>query len=100
MLNSIGVSLSDLAGSDVEEDWADEDDEDEVPTGGKLGEDKEPGWAMGTISEMVQYRMEHLRQKQMKLDKLTQPGSGDSANYFGEEEKKYRTTEWKVPDVV
>jgi len=44
--------------------------------------------------------MECFRQKQMKLDKLMQPGWGDAADYFRERDKKYRTTEWKIPAVI
>jgi hypothetical protein len=33
---------------------------------------------------MVQQRMERFQQKQMKLDKLTQPGWEDAADYFRE----------------
>jgi hypothetical protein len=39
---------------------------------------------MGTISKMVQQRMESFRQKQMKLDELTQPRWEDAADYFRE----------------
>jgi len=84
MLNAIGDSLSDLARSDDEDDGEDEDDKEEDPAGGKLREDDEPGWVMGTISKTVQYRMECFRRKQMKLDKLTQCGWGDAADYFRE----------------
>jgi len=72
MLVGIGDSLSDLASSDDWEDWEDDDDED--PEQGKLSEEDEPGWVMGTITKMVQQRMERFRQKQMKLNDLTQPG--------------------------
>jgi hypothetical protein len=44
--------------------------------------------------------MERFRQKQMKLDELTQPGWEDPADYFCERDKKYGTTELKVPAVV
>ena len=51
MLVAIGESLSDLAGSD---DGADEEDEDDEETEqGKLSEDDEPGWVMGTITNTV-----------------------------------------------
>jgi len=55
---------------------------------------------MGTISKTVQHRMERFRQTQIKLDELRQPGWGDGADYFREQDKKYRTTELKVPAVV
>ena len=100
MLNAIGESLSDLASSDNGEDGEDEDDDDDNPELGKLSDDDEPGWVMGTISNTVQRRMERFRRKQIKLDKLTQPSWGDMANYFRETDKKYRTTELKVPAVV
>jgi hypothetical protein len=52
MMVAIGGSLSDLVDSDVGEDGADEDDR-EIEQG-KLSEDDKPGWAMGTITTMVQ----------------------------------------------
>ena len=100
MLNAIGDSLSDLASSDDEEDGEDWDDEEEDAAGGKLSEDDEPGWVMGTISKTVEHRMERFLQKQMKLDKLMQPGWGDAADYFCESDKKYGMTKWKIPAVV
>jgi len=44
--------------------------------------------------------MEMFRQKKMKLDKLTQPGWGDAANYLHERDKKYCTSELRVPAVI
>jgi hypothetical protein len=44
--------------------------------------------------------MERFREKQIKLDKLTQPGWGDVAEYIREQDKRYGTTELKVPAVV
>jgi len=100
MLNAIGDSLSDLANSDEEQDGEDEEyDEDDTELS-KLSDDDEPGWVMGTISKTVQYRLESFRQKQMKLDELTQPGWGDAANYFRERDMNYGTTKLKVPAVV
>jgi len=83
MLNAIGDSLSDLASSDDEEDADDEEEDDDIEQG-KLSEDDEPGWVMGTISKSVPRRMERFWQKQMKLDELTQLGWGDAADYFRE----------------
>jgi len=90
MLIAIGDSLSDVASSDDGEDREDEDDEETEK--GKLSEDDEPGWVMGTITETVQQRMERFRQKQMKFDELTQPGWEDAADYFRERDKKYGTS--------
>jgi len=98
MLVAIGDSLSDLASSDVGEDGENEDDEETEQ--GKLSDDDEPGWVMGTITQTVQQRMESFRQKQMKLDELTQPGLEDAADYCGEYDKKYGTSELSVPAVV
>jgi hypothetical protein len=72
MLVAIGDSLSDLASSNDGEDGEDEDDGESEQ--GKLGEDDEPGWVMGTISKMVQQRVERFRQKQMMFDEFTLPG--------------------------
>jgi len=98
MLVAIGDSLSDLASSDVGEDGEDEDNEETEQ--GKPSEDDEPSWVMGTITKMVQQRVETFRQKQMKFDKLTQPGWEDAADYFRERDKKYGTSELRVPAVV
>jgi hypothetical protein len=98
MLVAIGDSLSDLASSDDGEDGEDEDDEETEQ--GNLSEDDEPGWVMGTITRTVQLRMERFRRKQMKLDKLTRPGWEDAADYFRERDKKYSTTELRVPAIV
>jgi len=84
MLNAIGDCLSNLASSDNEEDGEDKDDEEADPAGGKLSEDDEPSWVMGTISKTVQYRMERFRQKLMKFDQFTQPSWGDPADYVRE----------------
>jgi len=82
MLIAIRDSLSDLASSDDGEDGEDEDDKETEK--GKLSEDDEPGWVMGTITKMEQQRMERFRQKQMQFDELTQPGWEDAADYFRE----------------
>ena len=94
MMLPVGGSLSDLASSDEGEDGEDEDNEETEQ--GKLSEDDEPGWVMGTITKMVQQRMERFRQKQMKLDELTQPGWEDAADYVRESYKQYGTSELKI----
>jgi len=98
MLVAIGDSLSDLASSDDGEDGEDECEEETEQ--GKLSEDDEPGWVMGTITKTVSQRMVRFRQKQMKLDESTQPGWEDAANYFHERDKKYGTSELRVPAAV
>jgi len=55
---------------------------------------------MGTISKKVQHHMESFRQKQMRRDKLMEPGWGDAANYIRERDIKYGTAELKVPAIV
>jgi hypothetical protein len=82
MLVAIGDSLSDLASSDDGDNGEDEDDEETEHR--KLSKDDEPGWVMGTITKMVQQRMERFRQKKMKFEELTQPGWEDAADYFRE----------------
>ena len=52
MMVATGDSLSDLASSDDGEDGEHEDNEESEQ--GKLSEDDEPGWVMGTISQTVQ----------------------------------------------
>jgi len=100
MLNVIGDSVSDLASSDDEQDGKDKEDDEEDTELGKLSDDTEPGWVMGTIPKTVQYRMESFWQKQMSIDKLTQLGWGDAANNFRERDMKYGTVELKFPMVV
>jgi len=98
MLVAIGDSLSELGCSDDGEDGEDEDDEETEQ--GKLSEDDEPGWVMGTITKMVQQRMGRFWQKQMKFDELTQPEWEDAADYFREQDRKYGISELRVPAVV
>jgi hypothetical protein len=98
MLIAIAASLSDHASSNNGKDVDDEDDE--VTEQGNLSEDDEPGWVMRTITKTVQPRMERFRQKKMKLDELTQPGWEDAAGYFHQRDRKYGTTELRVPAVV
>jgi len=80
MLNAITDSLSDLAISHYHQDGEDKEDDEEDTEVGKLSDDDEPSWVMGTMSKTVQHRMECFRQKQMRLDELTQPGWGDATN--------------------
>jgi len=97
MMVAIADSLSDLASSDDGEDGEIEEEETEQ---GKQSEDDEPSWVMGTITKTVQQRMEKFRQKQMKLDELTQPRWEDAADYFREKDKVYGTSELMVAAVV
>jgi hypothetical protein len=55
MLVVIAYTLSSLASSDNAEDVEDEDDEETDQ--GKVSEDDEPGWVMGTITKTVRQRM-------------------------------------------
>jgi len=98
MMVAIGDSLSDIASSDNGEDREGEDDEETELR--QLSKDDEPGGVMGTMTKKVQQRMERFRQKQMKLDQLTQLGCEDAADYFCDRDKKYSTSELKVPAVV
>jgi hypothetical protein len=100
MLNVIGGSLRDLSSSDDEQDGEDEEADEEDTELGKLSDDDEPGWVMGTITKTVQHCMESFPHKQMTLDELTQPGWGDAANHFLDRDMRYRTAELKVPVVV
>jgi hypothetical protein len=55
---------------------------------------------MSTTTEMMQQHIERIRQKQIKLNELMQPGWEDAAHYFPECEKKYGRSELRVPAVV
>jgi hypothetical protein len=98
MLVAIGDSLSDLASSDDGEDGEEEDDEETEQ--GNLSGDDEPAWVMGTITKTIQQRMERFRQKQIKVDELTQPGWENAADNIRARDKVYSTTELWVPAVV
>jgi len=100
MLNAIGDSLSAVASSKEEEDGDDEDDGEEDTELGKLSEDDEPGWVMGTISNTVQHGMESDRQNQRRVDDLTRPGQGNAADYICDKDMKYGMTELKNLAVV
>jgi hypothetical protein len=95
LLVPIGDSRIVLASSDDGEDWEDDDAADTKQ--GKVSEDDEPGWVMGTITKTVQYHMERSQQKTMKLDELAHPGWDDSADYFHALAKMFRTSETRVP---
>jgi hypothetical protein len=97
MMVAIGDSLSDLASSN---DGDDGEEEDEETDEGQLSEDNESGWVLDTISKTVQLRLERVRPKQMTLDKLTQPGMEDAADYYCERDKKYGKSTLYVPAVV
>jgi len=99
MFNAIGDSISNLASPEDEEDGEDEEDDEDTELG-KLSEFKEPGWVMGTISKMVQHRKESFRQKQMRLDELTQPRWGDVADNLCERYMKYGTAKLMVAAVM
>ena len=99
MLHAIGESLSDVASSEDDEEDGENEDDDEDTGHGKLSEDDQPGWVMGSISKKVHHHMESFRQKQMRLDELTQPGRGNAADYLHETDMKYGTNELKVPVV-
>jgi hypothetical protein len=73
-LNAIGDSLNDLASSAEQENGDDKDDYKGDTGHGKLSEDDEPGWVIGTISRSQQHHMESFRQNRMRLDTRTQPG--------------------------
>jgi hypothetical protein len=72
--NAVGYSLSDLERSQDQQDWEDKDNDEKDSGHGKLIQDDEPRWSMGTISTMVPHRMERIWQKQMRLDELKQQG--------------------------
>jgi hypothetical protein len=100
MLNTIEDSLSDLERSKDEEGEEDEDDNEDDTGPGKLREDDEPGWVMGTISQTVQYCMKSVWLNLMRLDELIQPGWGNAADIFCKRDMEPGTTELMVLAVV
>jgi len=95
ILNSIGDTLSDLASSKDVQDGQDKEDDEDGTELGKLSDDDEPGWVMGTFTKTVQHCMESFQRKQMRLAELTQPGWGDAANCWRERDMRYGITELK-----
>jgi len=55
---------------------------------------------MGTISKTVQRRIRRFWQKQMMLDKLTQPGWGDAVDYFCDRDEMYGRSKLKVQAII
>jgi len=60
----------DLASSDNEEHGEDEEDDEDDSELGKLSEDDEPSWVMGTICTTVQHCMGSFRQQQKRFENL------------------------------
>jgi hypothetical protein len=100
MLNAIRDSLSNIAGYDDKHDREGADDDEQDTDLGKLSDRDEPGWVMGTIFKLVPHTMESIRQKQMRIDEITQVGWGDAPDYFREREMNYATAKLRVPAVV
>jgi hypothetical protein len=100
MLNAIGDSLNNLARSEDVQDGEENVDDEEDTDLGRLSDDDEPGWVMGTISKMVQHRMGSFRPTQIRLDELTQLGWRDAVNFFRVRDMTYVTAKLKVPAVV
>jgi hypothetical protein len=98
MTVAMGHSLGDNASSGDGEDGDDDDDTENEP--GQLSQYGEPSWVIGTITKMVQQHMDRFRQRQMKLDELTQQGLEESADYFHERDEKYSTSELRFLTVV
>jgi len=94
---TVGDSLSDIATCKDKEDVEEEEDDEEHTELSKLSKDDKPGWVMGTISKSVQQRMDSLGPKQMRIDKLTQPGWRDVANLFCQSDLNYGTAELTAP---
>jgi hypothetical protein len=74
MLNAIKNILRDLASFNNGEDGDEQHADDENAELLNLSEDIEPSGVIDTISIILHHLMERFRQKQMKRDKLTQPG--------------------------
>jgi len=55
---------------------------------------------MGIITKTVQHHIESFWQKQMRLDKVTQPRWGDEADHFHERDMKHGMAKLMVQDIV
>jgi len=100
MLQTIGDSLSNLASSDNGEDGKDKDENEEDTERSKQSEDDELSWVIGTISNTVQYQIQHCQHMWMKLDELTQPGWGDMATTSVREPPSTGLPNWKMLQLV
>jgi hypothetical protein len=83
ILDAIGYRLSDLPCSDHDDHGEDNEDTEQ----GTLCNDDKRGWVLRTMLKMVHLRRERFRQKQMKLEDLPRPGSGDEASHFRDTDK-------------
>jgi len=63
MLNTISNGLRDLGSSTNQQDGDDKEDNQEDTALGKMNEDEESSWVMGTISKTVQQSKNSLGQK-------------------------------------
>ena len=100
MLNANRERLGDAAISDDEQDVEGEADDEEHIQLGKIGEDDEPGWVMGTISKTPKQHIDSFRWKHMRLDGLAQLGWWDMAYNFRKRDMKYGMAKLSVPAVV
>jgi len=98
MMVAMGNGQSDRASSDDGE--VGQDEADAQTKLGKRSEDDEPCWVLCALFSMVQQRMEKSRQKQMKLDKLTDPRQEDAADNLCERDLNYRASELMTAAVV
>jgi hypothetical protein len=94
--NTVRESLRDFATSDDKEDGVHKVNDEGDRGQGKLSEDNEPHWELGTIFKMVDEFMEGVVQKEMKLEELTQYRWGYVADYFRERDTKYRMARFQV----
>jgi hypothetical protein len=80
LMVAIRESLSDIASSEDRDNVEEKDDEQTEQ--GKLSEDDELGWVMGTISKTVEQCMEWFQEKRMRQDELIKPGWEDATYNF------------------
>jgi hypothetical protein len=99
IFNAIGVSLSNFACSDDEENGDDEEHCEEDTELGMLSEDDEPHWVMGTIGKFVQKSIVAFRQKQMKLNTFVQLEGGHGVDFVHDRDVKDWIVQIKIPAV-
>jgi hypothetical protein len=96
MLNAIGNGFSHLLWIDDDKDRADTEYDCELTKQGKLNKDNESGWVIVAITEILQLRNISVSIQQIKLDKLTQLGWRDTAQYILHCYAKYGTEQSHV----
>lgn len=98
--NTLGDNLNSFPTFGNDKDVEDEDSDDEESNLGKLSEDNEPSWVVGTTCKTVRHCIESFWQTQMRLHKLTHSEQGDTVDNFNVRSIMYGTTELRALVII